>query len=85
MDTEDRGMALFLWEVGELTPNKGRDVHIIVPMTSAIGSSRYTFHLFSGGAEVLQSLVSFGERNTALNRMVAARIKDCLLYTSRCV
>ena len=76
MDTEDRGMALFLWEVGELTPNKGRDVHIIVPMTSAIGSSRYTFHLFSGGAEVLQSLVSFGERNTALNRMVAARIKD---------
>jgi TonB family protein len=76
MDTEQGGRALFLWEVGELVPKKGRNVHIIVPMDSAIGSSRYTFHLFSGGAEVLQSLVSFGDREVALNRMVAARIKD---------
>ena len=44
-------------------------------MTSAIGSSRYTFHVFSGGAEVLQSQIPFGERYAALNKMVAARIK----------
>ena len=76
LDTEQGGKRLFLWEVGELKPNKGRDVHIIAPMEAAVGSGRYTFHLFSGGAEVLQSQVSFGERNAALNRMVAARIKD---------
>jgi len=76
LDTDQRGKSLFLWEVGELKPDKERAVHIIVPMTSAIGDGRYTFHLFSGGVEVLQSLVPFGERNAALNRMVAARIKD---------
>ena len=76
LDTEQRGRSLFLWEVGELVPNEGRYVHIIVPMDSPIGSGRYTFHLFSGGAEVLQSLVSFGDREVALNRMVAAQIKD---------
>ncbi len=76
LDSDQRGPSLFLWEVGELKPNKERAVHIIFPMTSAIGSGHYTFHLFSGGFEVLQSLVPFGERNSALNRMVAARIKD---------
>jgi len=76
MDTEKQGMTLFLWEIGELRPNKARGVHIVVPMHQAIGSGRYTFHLFSGGAEVLQSQLPFGERDAALNRMVAARIKD---------
>jgi TonB family protein len=76
LDTEEGGRRLFLWEVGELKPNKEQAVHIIAPMDAAVGSGRYTFYLFSGGAEILQSLISFGDREAGLNRMVAARIKD---------
>jgi TonB family protein len=76
LDSERAGKTLFLWGIGTLDPKKAKGVSIIVPMDSAIGSGRYQVHLFSGGAEVLQSLVPFMESETALDRMVASRIKD---------
>ena len=76
LDTVRAGKTLFLWEVGTLEPHKIKGVSIIVPMDSPIGSGRYNVHLFSGGAEVMQSLLPFGESEAALDRMVASRIKD---------
>jgi TonB family protein len=76
LDTEQAGKTLFLWEVGTLEPKKTKGVSIIVPMASPLGSGHYNVHLFSGGAEVMQSLLPFGESENAMDRMVAARIKD---------
>jgi TonB family protein len=76
LETERAGNTLFLWEVGTLEPNKVKGVSIIVPMDSPIGSGHYNVRLFSGGAELFQSLLPFGESESALNRMVASRIKD---------
>lgn len=76
LDSERAGKTLFLWEVGTLEAHKAKGVSIIVPMSSPIGSGRYTVHLFSGGAEVMQPLLPIGEAETAMNRMVATRIKD---------
>lgn len=76
LDTNQAGKTLFLWEVGTLEPNKVKGVSIIVPSKSPLGSGHCRVYLFSGGAEVLQSLLPFGESENALNRMVATRIKD---------
>lgn len=59
LDTERAGKTLFLWGVGTLEPKKIKNVSIIVPMDSPIGSGHYRAHVFSGGAEVMQSLVPF--------------------------
>lgn len=76
LKTERVGRTLFLWEVGTLEPHVPRNVAIVVPMKSAIGAGQYDFHLFSGGAEVLQSLLPIGAAETALDRIVANRIRD---------
>jgi TonB family protein len=76
LDSERAGKTLFLWGIGTLEPKKIKSVSIIVPMDSPIGSGRYALHVFSGGAEVLQSLVPFMESEGALDRMVASRIKE---------
>jgi TonB family protein len=76
LDSERAGKTLFLWEVETLEPRKPKGVSIIVPMDSPIGSGHYGLHVFSGGAEVMQSMVPFMESEAALNRMVASRIKD---------
>ncbi len=76
LESEQAGMTLFLWGVGTLEPGRTKGVSIVVPMSTPIGSGRYTVHLFSGGAEVMQSMLPFGESEMAMNRMVASRIKD---------
>jgi hypothetical protein len=76
LDTEQAGKTLFLYGIGTLEPRKPKSVSIIVPMASPLGSGHYGLHVFSGGAEVMQSMVPFGESDMALNRMVASRIKD---------
>jgi TonB family protein len=75
LDSERAGKTLFLWGIGTLEPKKAKGVSIIVPMDSPIGSGHYSLHVFSGGAEVMQSMVPFMESEAALNRMVASRIK----------
>jgi TonB family protein len=76
LNSDRAGQTLFLWGVGTLEPHRVKGVSIIVPMSSPLGSARYNVHLFSGGAELLQSLLPFGEGEMAMNRMVASRIKD---------
>lgn len=76
LDTQLAGKTLFLWEIGTLEANKTKRASIIAPMNGPMGSGRYEVHLFTGGAEVMQTLLSSGETENGLNRMVAARIKD---------
>ena len=76
LDTDRAGKSLFLWEIGTLQANKTKPASIVAPMTSPLGAGHYQVHLFVGGAEVMQSLLSWGESENALNHMVAARIKD---------
>ncbi len=75
LDSERAGKTLFLWEVGTLEPSRVKAVSIVAPMGSPMGFGHYNVHLFSGGAEVMQSLLPFGESEMAMNRMVASRIK----------
>lgn len=74
LDTESAGKVLFLHEIGRLEPRDPKPVSLDVPMTSKIGPGHYQFHLFVGGVEVLHSGIPFGEREAALDRMVAKRI-----------
>ncbi len=76
LQTERMGKSLFLWGVGSLEPHEKKGVSVVVPMNAPLGSGHYQFRLFSGGAELLQSLLPIGEDERALNRMVATRIKD---------
>jgi TonB family protein len=76
LDTMEAGNTLFIWEVGSLEPRRVKHVSITAPMTSQLGAGRYRLHLFSGGAEVLQSEIPFFAREAALDRMVARRVKD---------
>jgi TonB family protein len=76
LETDRLGKSLFLWGVGTLEPHEKKEISVVVPMDAPLGSGHYQFRLFSGGAELLQSLLPIGEDETALNRMVATRIKD---------
>jgi TonB family protein len=76
LDTERAGKTLFLWEIGTLEAHKPKSASIVAPMNSEIGSGHYQIHLFAGGAEVMQSLLSSGESEMGMDRMVASRIKD---------
>jgi TonB family protein len=76
LETERMGKSLFLWGVGTLEPHEKKGISVVVPMGAPLGAGHYQFRLFSGGAELLQSLLPVGEDERALNRMVATRIKD---------
>jgi TonB family protein len=74
--TGNGDQKIFLSEVGDLEPNDERTVSAIVPLDSKLGTSKYHLHVFSGGQEVLQSMIPLGEREAVLDRIVAKRIKD---------
>jgi TonB family protein len=76
LETERMGKSLFLWGVGTLEPHEKKGISVVVPMSTPLGSGHYQFRLFSGGAELFQSLLPVGEDERALSRMVATRIKD---------
>jgi len=55
-------------------PHQPVHAAIIAPITLDLGEGRCTLHIFSQGYEVLHSEMPFGFRESALDRMVAARI-----------
>jgi TonB family protein len=74
--TESGEKSIFLNEIGTLEPNHAREVSAFARTSSPMGRGSYQMHIFAGGIEVLQSLIPFGKREAALDRMVAARVKD---------
>ena len=74
LETEKAGRIIYLREVGQLTAREAMQVSIGVPLTTGLGSGKYTFHLFSQGMEVLQSQIPPQVRDEALDRMIAKRL-----------
>jgi TonB family protein len=68
--------SVFLAEVGHLDANTEKQVSAIVVSAVRLTSGSYHLHLFSGGAEVLQSEIPYNVREAAFDRLVADRIKD---------
>ncbi|MDD2762685.1 MAG: energy transducer TonB [Opitutaceae bacterium] len=76
LDTESAGRMLFLYEIGRLQPRESKPVSLTIPLEYALGAGHFQIHLFAGGMEVLHSEIPFYEREAALDRMVAKRIKS---------
>ena len=75
LDTESAGKVIFMTEVGQLKPREVKYLSLRVPMISAMGSGHYFIHLFSGGAEVLNSNIDPMYRETVVDRMTEKRIE----------
>ncbi len=76
LDLDQAGKVFFLYEVGRLEPNKPKPLSLKVPLASQLGSGQFHFHLFVAGAEALHSEISFFERESSLDRMIARRIAN---------
>jgi TonB family protein len=76
LTTESGGKHIFLEQLGDMDPHKERSVSADVPISEEMGHGKYVLHIYSEGAELLQSEIPFGVREAALDRMVAKRIKD---------
>jgi TonB family protein len=76
LTTESGVKHIFLSQVPDFEAHKERSVSEEVPISERMGKGKYKLHLYSEGAELLQSEIPFGVREAALDRMVAKRIKD---------
>jgi len=63
-------------EVGQLEPNVPKPIALELPLQSGLGPGGFHLYIFSGGREVLQSTIPVKDREAALDRMVAARIRN---------
>jgi TonB family protein len=68
--------TLFLYEVGQLEPRAPRLFEAPFPLEGGTNLGKCEFFFFSGGRELLHSLMPPGLVEAALNRMVRERIKD---------
>lgn len=74
MHTELGGTLLLAYEIGTLEPNSPKQIRLTIPLTDRLGKGRHKLHVFSGGAEVLNSDMPEEYREKALDRMTAKRI-----------
>jgi TonB family protein len=74
LDTVLSGKLIFLQEVGSITAREPKHISIRVPLSSALGSGQYVFHLFSQGMELLQSQIAPLACDEAVDRMIAKRL-----------
>ncbi len=74
LDTEEDGKECFPYEIGELGPDRPREVKLTAQLHAALGKGRYQLHLFADGAEVFHSEQPWQFRENMLDRMVLKRI-----------
>ena len=72
----DGGASFFLYEVGDLRPNRQHPVSVVARSGYPLGSGHFKFHLYSGGLEILHSEQPFAMREQMLDGLIARRIKD---------
>ncbi|HVU24961.1 MAG TPA: energy transducer TonB [Opitutus sp.] len=72
---ENGGRNLFLYELGRLQPNDPHDLELVVPVSFRVGSGHFVLHVYSQGLEVLNSQQPFDQREAALDRIVADRVR----------
>lgn len=68
--------SLFLYEVGKLEPREPRWIDVAFPMVAGNNPGKYELYLFSGGRELLQTLMPLGLVESVLDRLVRERLKD---------
>jgi TonB family protein len=71
----DAGKALFLWGIGTLRPGDPSRISVALPSSVDLGASRYFVHVFSNGAEVLNSTMDLGYINAWYESMMRKRIE----------
>lgn len=74
LNTRREGKLLFAYEIGTLAPHEPQSVSLTVPLSDALGGGKFVLHVFAGGRECLNTRMPPGERDAALDRIVAARI-----------
>ena len=70
----DGGKSVFLWGIGTLASYTPSSISIKVPAAFQVGSGHFKFHVFTGGAEVLNSMMGYLYVDGALDRMVRKRV-----------
>lgn len=76
MTLADSGPSFFLYEVGNLRPDRQYPVSVVASSGYPLGSGHFQFHLYSGGLEILHSEQPFAMREQMLDGLIARRIKD---------
>ncbi len=71
----DAGKALFLWGVRTLLPGDPSSISIVLPSSLDLGSVHYLVHVFSDGAELLNSSMDLGYINGWYESMMRKRIE----------
>ncbi len=71
----EAGKALFLWGVRTLLAGEPSRISIVLPSSVDLGASRYYTHVFSNGAELLNSTMSLDYINGWYEGMMRKRIE----------
>jgi TonB family protein len=74
LETEEVGKGYFIYEIGRLTPYKPYAMNVRAPLRHSLGAGQFKLHLFTDGAELLQSTMPAEFRERILNGMIAQRI-----------
>jgi TonB family protein len=69
----DAGETLFLWGVGTMKAGEPADFSLHLPTSVDLGSGQYDVHVFSDGAEVLNSTMNSDYIEAKLEAMVRTR------------
>jgi TonB family protein len=74
LETAAAGRKIFLQEIGNLPPRQTRSINVNFHLTAQLGKGEYLVHIFSHGAEVLQSKLGAEYCDNVLDVMTAKRI-----------
>ena len=74
LTTEEGDKGLFIQQIGRLKPRRPVPVSVMVPISRHIGEGKFELHVFSDGAEVLNSQMPATYREHMLDQMVRKRI-----------
>jgi TonB family protein len=71
----DMGKSFVLWGIGTLRPGEPTRFSVSMPTSFDMGSGRYQFHVFSDGAELLNTMMDSGFIQAQLEALVRKKIE----------
>lgn len=75
LKNESGQSGVFLYEVGDLQPQKTKDIEIAVPLLLDNRDGGYTVRFFQGGRELFSSLMMIGEMDLAVDQMIRQKLE----------
>lgn len=67
--------GVFLYEVGDLRPQKPKDIDITVPLLLDNKDGGYTVRFFQAGRELFSSMMMIGEMDLAVDQMIYRKLE----------